>query len=127
MNELRPNAAEKDFLRIAYNRFYDIFEESIEDSFWSEDAWYRLSKIKDAFGIYSELLNYEPIKVAIEHIRDSRPPMEAEIGSELFKCIRNVMIHMPFFDRWDDIWITKNIINWYKEGQSIDRFLKKYE
>ncbi len=126
-NALRPNKAEVEFLTLSYNRFYDIFEEMMDDSFWEKEKWYRFSKTKDAFVIYSELLNYEPIKWAIESIRKYRPPMEGEIGSELFKVIRNIIIHFPFFDSWDDVWITKSVINWYKEGQSIDKFIKKYK
>ncbi|WP_210190655.1 hypothetical protein [Paenibacillus uliginis] len=52
--------------------------------------------------------------------------MEAEIGSELFKFVRNVIAHFPFYNSWDEIWISKGLVNWYKEGQTIDRFLRKY-
>lgn len=123
---LRPNSAEKEFLNIAYNRFFDIFEEVMDDSFWRKRDQYRLSRIKDGFEVYAELLNYEPIKWVIEQMKRARPPMEAEISSELFKFIRNVISHFPFFDQWNDIWIKKSIINWNKDGQSIDRFLLKY-
>ncbi len=123
----RPNRAEKEFLTLAYNRFYDIFEEAVNDLFWERDEWYRFSKLKDGFAVYSELLNYEPIKWVIEHIRKSRPPMEAEIGSELFKFIRNVIMHFPFFNSWDEVWVNRSLINWNKDAQSIDRFMRKYE
>ncbi len=53
--------------------------------------------------------------------------MEAEIGGELFKVVRNIVSHFPFFDTWDEVWINKRIINWNREGQTIDKFLKKYE
>ena len=53
--------------------------------------------------------------------------MEAEIGSELFKFIRNVLSHFPFFYSWYLVWISKIIINWYKEELTIDKFLKKYK
>ena len=125
--ELRPNKAEKEFLTLAYNRFYNIFEEVMDDSFWNKDEWYRFSKVKDGFSIYAELLNYPPIKWVIEAIKKARPPMEAEIARELLKFIRNVIMHFPFFESWSEIWINKSIINWYKEGQSIDRFLNKYK
>ena len=46
---LNPNRAEKEFLTLAYNRFYDIFEEIIADLFWEKDEWYRFSKIKEVF------------------------------------------------------------------------------
>lgn len=125
--ESRPNKAEIEFLTLSYNRFYDIFEEVISDSFWEKDEWYRFSKVKEGFAVYSEILNYEPIKWVIESIKTSRPPMEAEIGSELFKFIRNIIIHFPFFDSWNDVWVNKSIINWHKENQFINKFIKKYK
>jgi len=126
-NDSRPNQAELQFLTLAYNRFYDIFTEVMDDSFWVKDPWYRFSKVKDGFGVYSELLNYEPLGWVLENLKISRPPMEAEIAKELFKFIRNVIIHFPFFDSWDDIWVNQSLINWHKGSQFIDRFIRKYE
>jgi hypothetical protein len=77
----RPNAAELKYMNLAYNRFYDIFDEALTDSFWEKDKYYRFCKIRDAFSVYTELLNYEPIRWVIDHSRAHRPPMEAEIGS----------------------------------------------
>jgi len=113
---IRPTEAEIAFLNLSYNRFYTIFEEVMNDNFWNKDEWYRFSKLKDVFTVYTELLNYEPIKWVIEHIKKSRPPMEAEIGSELFKFIRNIIVHFPFFESWDSVWINKIVINWDKQG-----------
>lgn len=124
---MRPSKKEIAYLTLAYNRFYDIFEEVFVPEFWHKNKYYRYCKIKDAFSVYSELLNYEPIQSFIETLRETRPPMEAEISSELFKFIRNVISHFPFFDGWDDVWISKDIVNWYKDGQSIDKFLRKFE
>ncbi len=61
-NEIRPTRVEKELLTLAYNKFYDIFEGVFSDSFWEKDAYYRFSRTKDAFSIYSELLNYPPLK-----------------------------------------------------------------
>ena len=124
---LRPNNAEKEFLTLAYNKFYDIFEEVIDDSFWNKNEYYRFSKVKDGFAIYTELLNYLPIKWALKYIENTRPPMEAKIGDELFKTIRNIFAHFPFFESWDEVWITNSIVNWYKEGLSIDKFFNKHK
>lgn len=125
--ELRPNKAEIEFLTLAYNRFYDIFDEVMCDSFWGKNEWYRFSIIKDGFTIYGELLNYPPIRWIIEHMKKTRPPLEAEIASDLFKFIRNVVIHFPFFRSWNEVWISKSIVNWHKKGLFIDRFLTKYK
>jgi hypothetical protein len=127
MNDIEPNKSELQFLTLAYNRFYDIYEEVMDDLFWSKDEWERFSKIKQAFSIYAELLNYEPLKLVIEKLKTTRPPLESEIGSELFKFVRNVVAHFPFFKSWDDVWINNSLVNWYKDGQTIDKFLNKYE
>jgi len=57
--------------------------------------------------------------------KGGRPPMEGEIGELLFKFIRNILIHFPFFFFFYDVWITKEIINWSREKQTIDKFLEK--
>jgi len=126
-NTTRPNKAEIQFLNLAYNRFYDLFEEVMDDSFWDKSEWERFSKIREGFAIYAEMLNYEPIKWVIEKLKTERPPMESEIGSDVFKFVRNIVAHFPFFEKWNDVWINKSLANWNKEGQTIDKFLKKYE
>lgn len=98
----------------------------MNDEFWEKNEWERFSKIKQAFAIYAELLNYEPLKQIIELLKTARPPMESEIGSELFKFVRNVVSHFPFYNSWENVWINRSIINGYKKGLTIDRFLKKY-
>jgi hypothetical protein len=122
----KPNKAELLFLNLAYNRFYDIYAEIMDDAFWERDPWYRFSKVKDGFCIYSELLNYEPLRWVLESLKTRRPPMEAEIAKELFKFVRNVITHFPFFDCWDDVYFNRSIVNWYKENQFIDKFMSKY-
>ncbi|PAE06401.1 hypothetical protein CHI12_16635 [Terribacillus saccharophilus] len=124
--DLRPNEAETLFLNLAYNGFYDIFEEVFNDTFWENDSYYRFAKVNNAFSIYAELLNYEPIKWVLEAIKLNRPPMEAELGKDLFKFIRNVFSHFPYFTSWDVVWVNKSVVNWNKKGQSIDRFLTRY-
>lgn len=114
-------------MTLAYNRFYDLYDEVMDDSFWDKGEWERFSKIKQAYSIYAELLNYEPLKFVTDKLKTIRPPMEAEIGSELFKFVRNLVAHFPFFTKWDEVWINKTIVNWYKDGLTIDKFLRKYE
>ena len=73
-NEIRPNKAELEFSNLAYNRFYDIFDEMMDDSFWRKKKAYRFSRLTIAFAVYAELLNYEPIGWVIEHLKKNRPP-----------------------------------------------------
>jgi hypothetical protein len=124
--EMRPNKSEELFLSLGYNRFYDLFDEIIEDEFWEEERWYRFTKVSNLFAVYAELLTYEPFKHVLETLKVMRPPMESEIGGPLFKFVRNILAHFPVFETWDDVWISKELVNWQREGLTIDRFLKKY-
>lgn len=127
MDSYKPNTAEFKFLSLAYNRFYDLYSEVMKDQFWIQTKWERYSKIKQAFSIYSELLNYEPLKEVIKDLKKLRPPMESEIGSELFKFIRNLFSHFPFYESWEETCIDKSLVNWNKAGLTMDKFLSKYE
>lgn len=123
---LKPNESEKLFLSLAYNRFYDLFDEIMADDFWENDDWYRFSKVSNTFSVYTELLTYEPFKYVLEELKKHRPPMESVIGGPMFKFIRNILTHFPVFDTWNEVWLSKELVNWKKESLTIDRFLKKY-
>ena len=120
------SAAEEQFLNLGYNKFFDICSEVYSDEFWSKSPQYRLSRISQAFSIYNELLNHEPFKGVFKWLSKYRPPMEAEISGPLFKFIRNVLAHSPFCDSWNEIWVSKQLVNWRHSNQSIDRFLEKF-
>ena len=122
----RPTKSEELFLSLGYNRFYDLFDEVMDDDFWEKEDWYRFSKVSNIFSVYAELLAYEPLKHVLEAIKKQRPPMESEIGGSLFKFIRNILAHFPVFETWDEVWVSKELVNWQKEGLTIDRFLKKH-
>lgn len=122
----RPNKSEELFLSLGYNRFYDLFDEIMNEEFWKKEEWYRFSKVSHIFSVYAELLSYEPFTYVLEAIKKQRPPMESEIGGPLFKFVRNILAHFPVFETWNDVWVSKELVNWQKEGLTIDRFLKKY-
>ncbi len=51
--------------------------------------------------------------------------MESEIGGPMFKFVRNAG-SLSLFDTWDDVWVSRDLVNWQREGLTIDKFLKKY-
>lgn len=118
--------AEELFLKLSYNKFFDICSEVYSEDFWTQNPHYRLTKISQAFSIYSEILNHDPLKGVLTWLSKYRPPMESEISGSLFKFIRNVLAHFPFFDNWDEIWVNKDLVNWKQPNQSIDKFLKEF-
>lgn len=124
--EARPNKSEELSLSHGYNRFYDLFDEIMLDDFWEKEDCYRFGKVSNIFAVYGELLTYEPFKHVLEVLKTQRPPMESEIGGPLFKFVRNILAHFPVFETWDEVWVSKELVNWQREGLTIDRFLKKY-
>jgi len=124
--DTKPTPEEIEFLKKAYNFFYDIFDEVFDDSFWVKDPYYRFSRIRDAFLVYSELLEYEPIELIVNVVKKVRPKMEGELSKEFVLFIRNLLIHFPLFRCWDDVEFSKALINWSKPDRSIDNFLLTY-
>ena len=42
----------------------------------------------------------------------------------MFSFIRNLLLHFPIFNNWNDVYISKNLATWNKAG-TIHRFLEK--
>ncbi len=125
IEELKPNEKEREVLSLFYNRFYNLYEEVVNDNFINNDAKIRFYKLRESFSIYKELLSYEPIKEYINWMKKGgRPHFEGIIADDLFSFIRNLLLHFPIFDTWDEVYINKNLATWSKIGQ-IDKFLTK--
>ena len=120
----KPNEKEKIALGLFYKRFYDLYEELSNDNFFKNKSSYRFYMIREIFSVYKELLGYKPIQYHIELIKKTRPPLEGIIVNDLFSFIRNLLLHFPIFDNWDDVYISKDLATWNKAG-TIHRFLEK--
>ena len=124
---LDKDSKEYEFLNLASNRFLDLYAEINGMNFMDNMPEIRLYKIKEIFSIYSELLLYEPDQEHIAFLENTRPPMYAVISSEFVKFLRNILAHFPFFTSWNDIYVSKSLVNWANEGKTIDKFLNKYQ
>lgn len=121
VNMDRPN--EKEALTLFYNRFYDLYDEIVNDSFVNTDAKTRFYKLRESFSIYKEIISYQPIKEYIAWMKKGgRPYFDGIIADGLFSFIRNLLLHFPIFDTWDEVYINKRLATWSKVGQ-IDKFL----
>ena len=97
----------------------------MSDEFWDEKPSQRFFKTKELFAVYSEILKYPPVQWVID---ESKRPNHSDVGRDLFKFIRHVLMHFPFFDKWDDVWIKQSLVNLYStQPQFIDKFLSKNE
>ena len=124
-NIIHPNLIEKLPLQLAYNRFFNIFDEFMSEKFWNLSPEIRLFKIKNCFEIYTELLKYEPIICYLNYLETHRPKEESFIAEEYFAFIRNILNHFPYFNSWNDIYITEKLSTWNNpKNSSIIKFLK---
>ena len=96
---IHPTSDEVEFLNLSFNRFMELFEEIMSDEFWSKPDYVRFSKAKDLFAVYAEVLKYPPMQWVID--ANTRPNF-SEVGKELFKFIRHILMHFPFFEKWED-------------------------
>lgn len=110
---------------ILYIRFFELFKEVMSDEFWNGSKWYRLSRVKEGFSIYTEMLDYWAIRLTLSRFKKMFPPGQAELANDLTKFIRNIFVHFPLYDSWNEIYITKALVNWSRSGQ-IDKFLRQY-
>lgn len=124
-NQLHPSKDEIQYINLAYNRFFDLFKEIMKDEFWVKEPCLRLHRTQEIFLIYTELLKYPPILWTIEQ---NKRPNFSDVGKDLFTLVRNVMVHFPFFNEWNDIWFSKPLVNLYsKKPQFIDKYLTRNE
>ncbi|MBQ6109909.1 MAG: hypothetical protein IJL05_00835 [Alphaproteobacteria bacterium] len=125
---IKPNQTELQILNLGYKRFFTIFDEFLNDSFWELSPEQRLMKLKICFETYTELSKYEPIKLYIQFLKNSRPPEEALLAEKYFSFIRNVLSHFPFFVSWNDVYITNDLVCWDKpKNSSVQKFLETYK
>lgn len=121
--EIKPNEKEEIILNLFYNRFYDLYEEIWSQNFFDENPDFRFYKIREIFSVYKELIGYEPIRYYLKYTKNGgRPPLEGVIAEDLFSFIRNLLLHFPIFNSWDDVFITKNLATWNTKG-TIHKFL----
>jgi hypothetical protein len=115
---------ERFFLELAFRRLKTIREEICfkNSSFWQKDSYYRFARIKEAFVLFTEISSHKSMRL-FPNLYDEKF-LFPFLTNEVFRFVRNVISHFPLFDSWDDVWISKSLINWNKAGQSIDKFLK---
>lgn len=73
IEEVRPNKAEVAFLDLAYNKFYDIYDEVMDDSFWDKDVEDSMFYLKD---ILSEKEGVKFSFILMRKIVDTQIEME---------------------------------------------------
>lgn len=87
----------------------------------------KLSIIKEIASLIDELLKNKDIKDKFNSLIKGSPVNgdHSELKLLTFNMIRNLVLHFPFFDKWDDIFINNNILEWDKpDNSSIKRYFQ---
>lgn len=120
-----PTKYQLEFLTLAYDRFYDNFETVMKEEFWNKNSKSRFVTIRETFEIFSELLSYEPVKWSLTLLEQTRPKDESYLLKRYIPFIRNLLVHFPFFDSWNDVYFTKELVSWQGRSRSINRFINE--
>lgn len=129
MGEIRAaNLIELQFNILANDKLQEISKEIKSEEFWEmspEDRFYRYNKM---YSLFTELTNYHSFKVFIKNEIETSDVDEIKIQGKFYKFIRHLFAHFPYFDKWDDVWISKELISWdqNRERQFIHTFLTEF-
>lgn len=91
-------------LNLFYSKFNSLYLQFNRKEFWDYNEKERFKILKEILGIFGELKNFKPIK---------QYKNEHRFGSsviELFVVLRHLLVHFPYFDRWNEVWFTKEIV-----------------
>ena len=123
----------KDIAKLFATKIMEEMEEALELVWYNYD--YNNSKkfqlVKSIAGITSELLDSDEINEKMMEIAKSSEVNGDNIEDKFntFKMIRNVLNHFPIFNSWEEIYISRELVNWNnpKYSQILDYFDEEKE
>ena len=123
------NVDAKEYMRLQLatnirDKFRNIYE-----VLYDLDSEEKFNILKELASLISEFLSDDDTnKKFIELANNSRVLENSnnnEIKVEVFEIIRNILIHFPIFKKWDDVFLTKDLLKWNNpKGNTILRFFE---
>lgn len=85
--------------------------------------------IKELSLLVSEMLTDKKIKDEYINrlMNSSYNSQDLEIKLETFTMFRNLLVHFPFFEKWEEVYVSENLLLWNKKKSRILEYFKKYE
>jgi len=115
-----PKQDQIDFIQLSLNRSNELMS-LVEDNALSERERFLL--LKELVSIYSEMERYPPIIDLLKTVPAGNPV--GDFGP-LFKVIRHLLSHFPFFDTWDVFWFNQEMVNAMSSpGKTIQNYFSK--
>ena len=86
--------------------------------------------LKNISILFNELLGDKENSTSFKELLSSTivDKEQFEAKSSTFAMIRHLLVHFPIFETWDDIFITKNMLNWNGSNHkgAIEKYFLKY-
>lgn len=122
---------EIEYLTLTVTRLKELGRIIFNEPFLNFSPKKRLSILKDLYSVYSEIYSMKFFKEI--HGTD---PLLIDFGDfqkHLVKMIRNVLMHFPYFDSWDEVHIKRSLVTLNLTPKSdgtfsgaIEKFFQKY-
>lgn len=116
----RPNEKEIEALNMFYERFYQLYDEILDEDFTEKEPEIRFYMLKEAFSLYKEISNYEPLKYYLKWMNNGG----RYITLDNINHDKNVELRNE--DRYGRFTVDLANRNIYLTGNGTDSLLGKY-
>ncbi|MDQ0966876.1 hypothetical protein QFZ20_002279 [Flavobacterium sp. W4I14] len=113
-----PTSDQEEFLQLGLKRYKELSKELLNNKDLSEEK--KFFYIKELVSVYSEMEAYPPLKNLLKDSPTNNPVLTFQ---PLFKAVRHVLAHFPFFSRWDDFYFNQDMVNCMNSpGKTIHKY-----
>jgi len=113
-----PTADQVEFLQLGLNRYRELSNALLNNENLTDEQ--KFFFIKELVSVYSEMEAYPPLKNLLNDSPINNPILTFQ---PLFKAIRHVLAHFPFFSKWDDFYFNQDMVNCMKSpGKTIHKY-----
>ncbi len=113
-----PTSDQEEFLQLGLKRYKELSKELLNNKGLSEEQ--KFFYIKELVSVYSEMEAYPPLKNLLKDSPTNHPILTFQ---PLFKAVRHILAHFPFFSRWDDFYFNQDMVNCMNSpGKTIHKY-----
>lgn len=126
------NVETKEYMKVQLatnirNKFRNVY-----DVLYCMNSEDKFKILKELSQLINEFLSDDDINKKFIELANNSTVEENSTNNELkvkvFEVIRNILIHFPIFEKWDEVFLTKNLLKWNdSKGKTILRFFEKNE
>ena len=113
-----PKKEQIAFLNLSYSRYFQLIERfkgALNDH-------QKFLTLKELISLFNEVDSYKPLK---DTLKSAPTGSFLKKFGLLFKALRNLLLHFPFYDNWNDVVFNREIVLCMEPtNSSIDKYFK---